>query len=65
MTTYDQIIEEGIELGIERGQEKAFVSLLAVAYKQGINIDQLAAQYNDLPRQRIDELVAQVKKAND
>lgn len=61
MTTYDQIIEEGMERGMERGKESAFLSLLTVAHKQGINIDQLAAQYNDLPRQRINELVAQVK----
>lgn len=62
MSTYDQIIEEGIERGIERGQEKAFLPLLTVAHKQGIDIDKLAAQYNDLPRQRINELVAQVKQ---
>lgn len=61
MTTYDQIIDEGIE----RGKESAFLSLLKVAQQQGINIDQLAAQYNDLPRQRIDELVGRVKKEND
>ena len=86
MTTYDQILKEGIEVGIERGIEVgiekgiergiekgierglekgklvALISLLKVAYQQGIDIDRLAIQYQDLPAIDVQTIVEQIKK---
>ena len=66
MSTYDQIIERGIregrQEGRQEGREESFTNLLRVAYRQGVDIDLLASQYYDLPRETIDRIIAQIKQ---
>jgi hypothetical protein len=69
MTTYDQIVEEGVVKGLirgrqegrEEGREETFRGMLRIARRQGIDIDALANQYDDLPADRIRAIVAEVK----
>ncbi len=65
MSTYDQIVEEGIIKGLikgrQEGQEEAFRAMLRIAYKQGIDIEALARQYSDLPADRVQRIVDEVK----
>ncbi len=69
MSTYDQIVEEGIIKGLikgrqegrQEGQEEAFRAMLKIAYKQGIDIEALARQYSDLPADRVQRIVDEVK----
>ena len=60
MSTYDQIIEEGAIKGRQEGREEAFRSMLRIAYKQGVDIDALARQYDDLPTERVQQIVNEV-----
>ena len=70
MSTYDQMIAEGHEIGMEQGlkqglkqgAEEAFAKLLRVAHKQGIDITLLANQYDDLPKETIERIVQQIRE---
>lgn len=67
MSTYDQIIEEGItkgrQEGRQEGREEALRTMLHIAHKQGIDILALARQYADLPADRVQRIVDEIKKA--
>lgn len=68
MSTYDQIIEEGVIRGRQEGQqegrEEAFRTMLRIAHQQGIDIIALARQYTDLPAERVQSIVDEVRKAH-
>ena len=59
MSTYDQIIEEGVI----KGREEAFRAVLRIAHQQGFDIALLARQYPDLPAERVQRIVDEIKKA--
>lgn len=62
MSTYDQIVEEGVIKGRQKGREEAFRAMLRIAHKQGIDIDALARQYSDLPAERVQRIVGEIKE---
>lgn len=62
MTTYDYLIEEGVQKGLLQGKIDAFTALLQVAHQQGIDIAKLAAQYTDLPAENVQAIVDRIKK---
>lgn len=72
MSTYDQIIEEGVSKGLiqgrqegrQEGQEDTLRTMLSIAYQQGIDISTLARQYTDLPPERVQQIVDDVRRAN-
>nr|WP_323680749.1 Rpn family recombination-promoting nuclease/putative transposase [Tellurirhabdus rosea] len=57
MTTYDQIIEEGVV----KGKLEAFGILLKVAHQQGIDIQKLADHYNDLSKEEKQAVIEKIK----
>lgn len=59
MSTYDQIVEEGRQ----EGREEAFRAVLRIAHQQGFDIALLARQYPDLPAERVERIVDEIKKA--
>lgn len=78
MSTYDQMIAEGREIGmkqglkqgieqgkgigLKQGAEQAVAKLLRVAHQQGIDITLLANRYDDLLRKTVDRIVRQIQE---
>lgn len=49
-------------MGLKQGAEQAFAKLLRVAHEQDMDVTLLTNQYDDLPKNIVDQVVRQIQE---